>query len=137
MSNGVVKVRTTGDLSQRVDVTGDDEMTALAMSINSMLATLEKSQKELRESEAQNKALVKGIPDYMYRIAMDGTLLEGRSAKGGNMLEPYRQIKGKMLYHPLKKYSDLTQRGDHPRAGPHGSGPEDRGDTNLRVPAAG
>jgi two-component sensor histidine kinase/sensor domain CHASE-containing protein len=109
LSNGVVKVRTTGDLSQRVDVTGNDELTSLEMSINSMLASLEKSQKELRESEAQNKALVKGIPDYMYRIATDGTLLEGRSAKGGNMLEPYRQIQGKMLYHPLKQYSDLTR----------------------------
>ncbi len=109
LSNGVVKVRTTGDLSQRVDVTGNDEITTLEMSINSMLASLEKSQKELRESEAQNKALIKGIPDYMYRIAMDGTLLEGRSAKGGNMLEPYRQLQGKMLYHPLKKYSDLTR----------------------------
>jgi two-component sensor histidine kinase/sensor domain CHASE-containing protein len=109
LSNGVVKVRTTGDLSQRVDVTGNDEITTLGMSINSMLASLDKSQKELRESEAQNKALIKGIPDYMYRIAMDGTLLEGRSAKGGNMLEPYRQLQGKMLYHPLKKYSDLTR----------------------------
>jgi two-component sensor histidine kinase/sensor domain CHASE-containing protein len=107
-SNGVVKVRTTGDLSQRVEVTGNDEITTLGMSINSMLASLERSQKELRESEAQNRALVRGIPDYMYRIAMDGSLLEGRSAKGGNMLEPYRQINGKMLYHPLKKYADLT-----------------------------
>jgi two-component sensor histidine kinase len=107
--NGVVKVRTTGDLSQRVGVTGDDELTSLEMSINSMLASLEKSQKELRDSEAQNKALIKGIPDFMYRIATDGTLLEGRSAKGGNMLEPYRQIQGKMLYHPLKQYSDLTR----------------------------
>jgi two-component sensor histidine kinase len=109
LSNGVVKVRTTGDLSQRVDVTGNDELTSLEMSINSMLASLEKSQKELRESEAQNKALVKGIPDYMYRIGTDGTLLEARSAKGGNMLEPYRQIQGKMLYHPLKQYSDLSR----------------------------
>jgi len=109
LSNGVVKVRTTGDLSQRVDVTGNDEMTSLEMSINSMLASLEKSQKELRESEAQNKALVKGIPDYMYRIGTDGTLLEARSAKGGNMLEPYRQIRGRMLYHPLKQYSDLSR----------------------------
>ncbi len=109
LSSGVVRVRTTGDLSQRVEVTGNDEMTTLEMSINSMLASLEKSQKELRESEAQNKALVKGIPDYMYRIGMDGSLLEGRSAKGGNMLEPYRQIQGKMLYHPLKQYSDLTR----------------------------
>jgi two-component sensor histidine kinase/sensor domain CHASE-containing protein len=109
LSNDVVKVRTTGDLSERVKVTGNDEITTLEMSINSMLASLEKSQKELRESEAQNKALIKGIPDYMYRIAMDGTLLEGRSAKGGNMLEPYRQLQGKMLYHPLKKYSDLTR----------------------------
>ena len=108
LSNGVVKVRTTGDLSQRVDVTGNDEITTLEMSINSMLVSLEKSQKELRESEAHNKALVRGIPDYMYRIAMDGNLLEGRSAKGGNMLEPYRQINGKMLYHPLKKYAGLT-----------------------------
>jgi two-component sensor histidine kinase len=90
-------------------VTGSDELTTLEMSINSMLASLEKSQKELRESEAQNKALIKGIPDYMYRVAMDGTLLEGRSAKGGNMLEPYRQLQGKMLYHPIKKYSDLTR----------------------------
>jgi two-component sensor histidine kinase/sensor domain CHASE-containing protein len=109
LSNGVVKVRTTGNLSERVDVTGNDEITTLEISINSMLASLEKSQKELRESEAQNKALIKGIPDYMYRIAMDGTLLEGRSAKGGDMLEPYRQIQGKMLYRPLKKYSDLTR----------------------------
>ncbi len=109
LSSGVVRVRTTGDLSQRVDVTGNDEMTTLEMSINSMLASLERSQKELRESEAQNKALVKGIPDYMYRIGMDGTILEGRSAKGGNILEPYRQIQGKMLYHPLKQYSDLTR----------------------------
>ena len=108
LSNGVVKVRTTGDLSERLEVTGNDELTTLEMSINSMLASLEKSQKELRESEAQNKALVKGIPDYMYRIGMDGSLLEGRSAKGGNMLEPYRQINGKMLYHPLKKYAGLT-----------------------------
>jgi two-component sensor histidine kinase/sensor domain CHASE-containing protein len=108
LSNGVVKVRTTGDLSQRVDVSGNDEITTLELSINSMLVSLEKSQKELRESEAQNKALVRGIPDYMYRIAMDGSLLEGRSAKGGNMLEPYRQINGKMLYHPLKKYAALT-----------------------------
>jgi len=109
LSNDVVKVRTTGDLSQRVEVTGNDEITTLEMSINSMLTSLEKSQKELRESEAQNKALIKGIPDYMYRIAMDGTLLEGRSAKGGNMLEPYRQLQGKMLYRPLKKFSDLTR----------------------------
>jgi len=109
LSNGVVKVRTTGDLSQRVDVTGDDELTSLEMSINSMLASLDKAQKELRESEAQNKALIKGIPDFMYRIGTDGTLLEGMSAKGGNMLEPYRQIQGKMLYHPLKQYSDLTR----------------------------
>jgi two-component sensor histidine kinase/sensor domain CHASE-containing protein len=109
LSNGVVKVRTTGDLSQRVDVTGNDELTSLEMSINSMLASLDKAQKELRESEAQNKALIKGIPDFMYRIGTDGTLLEGMSAKGGNMLEPYRQLQGKMLYHPLKQYSDLTR----------------------------
>ena len=109
LSSGVVRVRTTGDLAQRVDVTGNDEMTTLEMSINSMLASLEKSQKELRESEAQNKALVKGIPDLMYRIGMDGTLLEGRSARGGNILEPYRQIQGKTLYHPTQQYSDLTR----------------------------
>jgi two-component sensor histidine kinase/sensor domain CHASE-containing protein len=109
LSNDVVRVRKTEDLSERVDVTGNDEITTLEMSINSLLSSLEKSQKELRESEAQNKALIKGIPDYMYRIAMDGTLLEGRSAKGGNMLEPYRQLQGKMMYRPLKKYSDLTR----------------------------
>ncbi len=109
LSNGVVKVRTTGDLSQRIEVTGDDELTSLSMTINSMLASLEKSQKELRDSEAQNRALIKGIPDFMLRIGKDGTILEAKSAKGGDMLEPHKQIHGRMLYKPLKEYRDLTR----------------------------
>ncbi len=109
LSNGVVKVRTTGDLSQRIEVTGDDELTSLAMSINSMLASLEKSQKELRESEAQNRALIKGIPDFMFRIRKDGTVIEAKSAKGGDMLEPHKQFHGRMMYKPVREYRDLSR----------------------------
>lgn len=81
LSVGVNRVRHTGDPSQRVPVTGTDELATLGMSINGMLATLERSQHELRESEAKNQSLVDAIPDMMFRLNKDGEILDVREAR--------------------------------------------------------
>ncbi len=48
---GLRKIREMGDVSQRLPVTGKDELSHLATDINGMLASLQKSEGELIESE--------------------------------------------------------------------------------------
>ena len=81
LSLGVNRVRQTGDPSRRVTVKGTDELATLGMAINGMLATLERSQLELRESEAKKQALVDAIPDMIFRLNRNGELLDAREAK--------------------------------------------------------
>ncbi len=81
ISDGVSKVRTTGDLSRRVPGKGKDEIDSLGANINRMLASLQESQRELLESEAQNSALVNAIPDMMFRMTKNGTLLDAKAFK--------------------------------------------------------
>ncbi len=81
LSVGVNRVRHTGDPSQRVAVKGTDELATLGTAINGMLATLESSQHELRESEARKQALVDAIPDMMFRLNKGGELLDVREAR--------------------------------------------------------
>lgn len=77
----VDRVRRTGDPSQRVPVKGTDEIASLGSAINGMLATLQESQYELRESEAKKQALVDAIPDMMFRLNKNGDLLDAREAR--------------------------------------------------------
>jgi len=81
LSVGVNKVRHTGDPSERVPVKGTDELASLGMAINGMLATLERSQHELRQSEAKKQALVDAIPDTMFRLSKSGEVLDVREAR--------------------------------------------------------
>jgi two-component sensor histidine kinase/HAMP domain-containing protein len=81
ISDGVSKVRTTGDLSRRVPGKGKDEIDSLGANINRMLASLQESQRELLESEAQNSALVNAIPDMMFRMTKNGRLLDAKAFK--------------------------------------------------------
>lgn len=58
LSRSVAEVGKGGDLSARVPVTGNDEISRLADGINEMLARLERSQTALSESEARFKNIV-------------------------------------------------------------------------------
>jgi diguanylate cyclase (GGDEF)-like protein len=84
LSKGVDSVRETGDLTERVAVQGRDEVSRLGEAVNGMLASLERSQRELSEREAEKRALLNAVPDLMFRVTGDGTILDARSAEDGS-----------------------------------------------------
>lgn len=78
LSTSVEAVGRSLNLSERVSVSGKDELTAVAEAINRTLASLEQSHRDLVETEAKNRALVDAIPDLMFRINREGKIIETR-----------------------------------------------------------
>ena len=110
VSDGVSRVRQTGDLSLRVPEKGKDEIDKLGTNINGMLASLQHSQRELLESEAQNSALVNAIPDIMFRMTRNGTLLDAKIVKGSTKsVFPTRPRKASLQYDMLS--IEVVERG--------------------------
>lgn len=69
LSDGVRRIGASGDLSTRINVGGDDELSHLTEAINKMLAALQRSeaesqqaQRELRESEGLLRNVVENVP---------------------------------------------------------------------------
>ncbi len=83
ISSGVSRVRSSGDLAKRVPDQGRDELADLGANINGMLASLQQSQREFMQSEAQNTALVNAIPDVMFRMNKNGALLDVKAVGSG------------------------------------------------------
>ncbi|MCX5991077.1 MAG: diguanylate cyclase [Chloroflexi bacterium] len=107
LSKGVDRVRDTGDLTERVAVKGEDELSRLGGAINGMLASLDKSQRELTEREAEKRALLNAIPDLMFRVGENGTILDARAAEGGNPAIQGISTDGK-AYQELPQYKALS-----------------------------
>lgn len=64
-------IGTSGDISSRVVVEGNDEIATLAMDINHMLLSLDQAQQRLFESENRFRRLVEAAPDAIF--VHDGT----------------------------------------------------------------
>ena len=56
---------------------------------------------DLRKSEAKNRALLSAIPDVMFRIDSDGTILESRESKDFDLIDPRNQVTGKKFYETM------------------------------------
>ena len=61
-----------GDISERLEIKGEDELEDLAGSINSMLASLESAELALKESEERYRALFERAPDSIVIIGTEG-----------------------------------------------------------------
>lgn len=70
-----------GDLSARLSIEGDDELSLFASEINWMLSSMEKSQEKLNKIEMKNRALLDAIPDLIFQLKRDGTIFNYKSAK--------------------------------------------------------
>ncbi|MFZ4856273.1 MAG: PAS domain S-box protein [Desulfuromonadaceae bacterium] len=72
LTETVSMISTEGDISVRLPVSGrEDELGALAFSINGMLDSLENSEKELRESEERYRMLFDRAPDAIIIIGLE------------------------------------------------------------------
>ncbi len=91
ISSGISKVRSSGDLSKRVPEQGKDELSDLGANINGMLSSLQQSQREFLQSEAQNTALVNAIPDTMFRMNKNGVLLDAKAIGRGTKKSSLRR----------------------------------------------
>lgn len=80
-----------GDLKQQIKINSQDELAVLADSFNSMTAQLRESIEDLeqqteylQQSEGKNRALLNAIPDLMWRLKGDGTVVDVRENQNSN-----------------------------------------------------
>jgi PAS domain S-box-containing protein len=71
LSATVGEISRKGDISSRLETSGEDELEHLAGSINSMLDSLESAEQSLKESEERYRALFERAPDGILIIGMD------------------------------------------------------------------
>jgi PAS domain S-box-containing protein len=74
LSAGMKGIGTSGDLSGRVELAGTDELSHVAEAANGMLSALERSQRELRESEERYRALVEQSSEGVWRLELEQPL---------------------------------------------------------------
>jgi PAS domain S-box-containing protein len=72
LSATVENISSKRDITARLEVHGEDELSALGNSINRMLDSLESSELSLREGEERYRALFERAPDAILVIGMDG-----------------------------------------------------------------
>ena len=72
LSSTVGDISRHGDISERLEIKGEDELEELAGSINTMLASLESAELALKESEERYRALFERAPDSIFIIGLDG-----------------------------------------------------------------
>ncbi len=101
LSDNVSRIGRSGNHSERVRMTGKDELTNLADNINGMLESLEQSQRELRKSEEKNRALLNAIPDLMFQFKKDGTIFNYKATKDDDLNFPPVVFLGKKVYEIL------------------------------------
>ena len=68
LSNGIRGIGTSGDITSRVSLPGTDELSVLAGTINGLLAAMEQSESELRESEEHYRLLAENATDVIYMV---------------------------------------------------------------------
>jgi PAS domain S-box-containing protein len=73
LDRSVKEVSSSDDLSGRVAVLGNDELSNLSKAINGMLASLQLSRHKLHESESRYHAIVEDQSELISRFRTDGT----------------------------------------------------------------
>ena len=108
LSAGVLAVGTGADPSKRVSIEGRDQIAYLAAAINGMLDALARSTEELRSSERRNEAFLDAVPDVIFRITRDGTILDARSPAKIPLVETADALVGRDPEEILSLYSFIS-----------------------------
>jgi len=95
LSENVSTIGAGGDLSARVDVAGNDELSRLANDINSMLKAIELSEEALRESGERYRILVETSPDAITMTDLNGNFIMAN--KQAASLYGFENVKNMLL----------------------------------------
>ncbi|HEY9600418.1 MAG TPA: CHASE4 domain-containing protein, partial [Allocoleopsis sp.] len=72
LSRAVNRIRTTGDLGDRLSIHGRDELARLGSSINQLLQSLQQSQLQLYQSEEQYRSVVNNLTEIIFQTDATG-----------------------------------------------------------------
>ena len=97
LSARVKSIGESGSLSSRVRVTGQDEVSILAGTINAMLQTLEHSQHDLKESEVKHRLLLTSIRFPILALKDDMTVFYCNDAYAEFVGRSQSELEGKHL----------------------------------------
>ena len=108
LSAGVLAVGTGGESSRRVPAGGKDQIAYLGAAINGMLDALGRSTEDLRASERRNEAFLDAVPDVIFRITREGTILDARSPEKLPLIEAANDLVGRDSEQILALYSFIS-----------------------------
>ena len=90
LSQSVRRIGASGDLSVRVSLGGRDELSHLSDDINRMLEAVERARGE-------REAIFQALPDFYFRLASDGTLLDFSAGCVSELYVPPAEFLGKRV----------------------------------------
>ena len=108
LSSGVLAVGTGREPARRVAAEGTDQIAYLGAAINGMLDALGRSTEELRASERRNEAFLDAVPDVIFRVTRDGTIMDARSPTKLPLIEAADNLLGKDPEQIIALYSFLS-----------------------------
>jgi len=88
LGRGVLALGSEGEQGRRVAIEGKDQIAYLGAAVNGMLDALEKSTR-------RNEAFLDAIPDTIFRIDRDGTIIDARSPAKLSLVEAANALVGK------------------------------------------
>ncbi|MGF7117331.1 CHASE4 domain-containing protein [Methanobacterium oryzae] len=95
LSVKVSEIGKSDDLSTRIPVKKDDELSSLAKSINNMLSALEKSQHELKISEKGYRLLAEAAQDMIFMLDQNKRFIYANKWTAEQLEHPMESIIGK------------------------------------------
>ena len=98
LSRNVTRIGVSGDKSVELQLTGKDEISTLAQSINLMLQALDNSEKALKQSEEHYRTTVESLTDLVCRWLPDGRLTFVNEACCRFFGKPREELIGQKLY---------------------------------------
>jgi len=114
LSDMVRDIGESRDISKRISIKGNDELSKLGAAINRTMMELQSSQDMLRRSEEKNSAMLNAMPDSICQIGKDGTVEGYKPAKDDCLPFMSAEAVGKKLHELMpSRISELAM--DHMR----------------------
>ncbi len=110
LSEAVDTIGHSGDLSARITVSGRDELADLGSTVNRMLADLERSEAELRESRQTAWALLDASSDPAALLTRDLEIIALSGAAARSIGKPIEELVGRNLLDALPPESARARR---------------------------